>query len=360
MSKPRASPITDFLDFWSILFLNDILQSNNMSERNLYAKAYFNWIRMEYEENPSKSVLPWQIEDYRELSTAHLFERLTELDLPLSEEQYLLKAENYPSPEQLTQFFCANQELKSPVYLILFELWRRLLPDKGTLSIFGDELDYRITLYFSDPESEHGIANLLPRLLEILEESAELGQTHSAVFAAISRYVAHDLEGFIYDYIFDLIDLRNDLEAADLLKTFYPYMADPMRFDFLQDRLLLLMDSHEGNLRFIQLLKQLTNHPDLDLVFEITACLIHHGDPELFHKFAQLALSRLETEEDLQELLAIIADYCHFVEKDDEEEEIQSRFSHRVKNNPAAALSNKDPDLIYLKKLLEDPKWSKI
>lgn len=331
-----------------------------MPERNLYPKAYFNWIRIQDEENPSTSALPWQVEDYRELSTVTLFERLSEMDVAISEEQFLLTAENYQSPEQLTHFFCPSKDLESPVYLILFELWRRLLPEKETLSIFGDELDFRINLYLDNPESNNGIANLLERLLEILEESTQLGNTPPAVFASISRYSAHDLEGFLYDYVSDLIDNGNDLEASDLLKSFYPYMSDPSWFDFLEARLLILIDSHEGNLRFLKLLKQVTANPDLDLIFEIAACLIHHGDPELFHLYAELALKLLKSEEDLQELLAIIADYCHFVEKDVEEKEIQSRFSRRLKNNPAEALSPKDPDLLYLQKLLQDPKWSKI
>ena len=197
----------------------------------------------------------------------------------------------------------------------------------------------------------------MQRLQEILEESTDPRESPRAIFAALIRHVAHDLEGFLYDYISDQIDARNDLESAELLRVFYPYIADIAWFDFLNARLLILIDSHEGNLAFNKLLDQTL---DLDLLLEIATFLIHHGDPALFQKAAKLAAAQLKTEEDLQELMAIVADYCHFVEKDQEEEQIQARFSKRLKQNRNTLLSPQDPDLTFLRDLLENTEWTKI
>lgn len=333
------------------------MASNNLQ---LYPKAYFNWVRLKWEHMPSYPVEPWQVEDYRDFTIETLFEKLASLGLTLTEENFLLVAENYQSPEELTHYLWSKKENEFPIYLILFELWRRLLPEKDSLSIFCDEFDNRMRLYLKDPTHDHGLSNSLQRLQEILEESTDLGDSPRAIFTTLSRHVAHDLEGFLFDYITDQIDARNDLEAAELLKSFYPFVAGIMSFNFLSARLLILIDAHEGNLAFIKLLEHLSESPDLDLLLEIAAFLIHHGDPHLFQKAARLSVDHLKTEEDLQELLAIIADYCHFVEKDREEEKIQAVFKKRLEKETEAPVKTTDPDLIFLKTLLEDAEWAKI
>ncbi len=326
----------------------------------LYPKAYFNWVRLKWEHSPSFPIEPWQVEDYRELSIENLFERLSRLGLTLTEENFLMMAEAYQSPEEFTHYLWSKKENEMPIYLLLFELWRRLLPEKESLSVFCDELDNRIRFYLKDPSHDHGLSNALQRLQEILEESVDLGENNRAVFVSLSRHVAHDLEGFLFDFISDQIDIRNDLEAAEWIRAFYPYVLDVFCFDFLNARLLTLVDPHEGNLTFIKLMDRLKAAPDLDLILEITAFLIHHGDPHLFQKAARLCLDHVKNEEDFQELLAIVADYCHFVEKDKIEEQIQAVFSKRLAHSAKADLKASDADIVFLRNLLEDAEWAKI
>jgi hypothetical protein len=167
----------------------------------------------------------------------------------------------------------------------------------------------------------------------------------------LERHVAYDLEGFLYDYIADQVEENNDLEATELLNTFYPYVSETLWFDFLKARLLILIDPHEGNLAFQKLLEQKL---DVDLLLEISAFLVHHGDPSLFQKTSQLAFNQIETEEDFQELLATVGDYCHFVEKEDEESKIQSLFAKRMKQSSVKVFSPKDPDALFLQKVLDE------
>jgi len=298
----------------------------------LYPKAYFNWLRLKKEADPSFSVEPWQIEDYRELSIEALFQRLSTWGLQLSEENFLMVAENYQSPEELTHFLWPQQENEFPIYLLIFELWRRLLPEKQSLSIFCDELDHRIK-----EGDESSLQNMLIRLEEILDENEN--ENPKAIFFTLTRHMSHDLEGFLYDYISDQIDKNNDLYASELLGSFYPYMSDLMWFNFLRARLLIKVDLHEGDLAFKTILEKTK---DLDLILEIASFLVNHGDPHLFQKAALLALDHLETDEDFEELVATVADYCHFMDKDQEEKLVKKADKNRIRE------------------LLNDPEWVKI
>jgi hypothetical protein len=328
-----------------------------MNNPQLYPKAYFNWVILKWEHNPSFQIEPWQVEDYRELSISTLFDRLASLGLKLSEEKFMMMAEGSSSPEEFTHNIWPDKENEMPIYLILFELWRRLLPEKISISIFCDELDNQIRLYLKDPKQDHGISNALQKLQELLEDSTDLGENSRAIFATLSRHVAHDLEGFLFDYISDQIDAGNNLEATELIRIFYPYIKDVICFDFLKARLLMLLDPHEGNVAIQKLLDKLT---DLDLALEIAAFLVHHGDPSLFQKATKFCLNVIQTEEDFQELLAIVADYCHFVEKDREEEQIQAVFAKRLDIPATTPVNAADKDVIFLKNLLEDPEWAKV
>ena len=110
----------------------------------LKGKALYNLLRINWLEDPSIGVQPWQVEDYRVLSTADLFSKLEKLKIPLNEESFLLYVESSDSPEELVECLCLDDEdleISDQSYLLLFELWRRLIPEKESLSIFCDELD---------------------------------------------------------------------------------------------------------------------------------------------------------------------------------------------------------------------------
>jgi len=324
----------------------------------LFPKAYFNWLRQQWETDPKTAVEPWQVEDYREFLTANILERLNILGFSLTVEEFLQVSENFKSPEELTHQLSPEKPNQLPIYLLLFELWRRLLPDKQSISVICDELDYSIKLYMKEPMQEKvHLRNSLQRIEEILEKSVDDGQPPKASFDALQRHIAYDFEGFLYDYITDHIEEKNDLEAAELLNTFYPYVSETPWFDFQKARLLILIDPHEGNLAFQNLLSQ---NLEIDLLLEIAAFLVHHGDPSLFQTTAQLALQKTETEEDFQELMASIGDYCHFVEKDNDELKIQKLFANRIERDPDQPFDRKDPDVLVLQEILSQLQQTEI
>src|SRR5690606_18870981 len=124
-------------------------------------------------------------------------------------------ADSCDTPEELTDLLlpdAAAEKQRDSVYLILFKLWRRLVPKKQSLSVFCEELDHQIFLYdMGELSSDEPIQDALANLLEILDENADSGVDPQEVLQAITEYCAHDLESFILDYISDLLDSGNSL-----------------------------------------------------------------------------------------------------------------------------------------------------
>lgn len=327
----------------------------------LQAKALHNLLRQEALSDPSPIYEPWQIEDYRELSTYELFHRLETLGLHLTEENFLIYGENYDNPEELTLTIWPSQDHKDHIYLLLFELWRRLLPEKQSLSIFCDELDHRIDLYEKDPISqESALQNMLIRFGEILNEQQDTGSKPKVIFQAIALHSAHDLSSFLYHYITDQIDNEHFEYAAELVEDFYPFIPDPSGFDFLNVQILAHTNIHEANLVLQRILKELKKTGNLDLLLEISSFLTSHGDPHLFHQAVRQAFELIRIEEDFQELLAIAADYYGFCDMEEEEKKLQTIFTKRSGKDPETPLVKHDPDVQTFSSFLEDADWSKI
>lgn len=309
----------------------------------LHLKAFYNLLRS----RPSGDKKPWQVEDLREASTGELFRRLQALGFAFDEETFTIYAETHEAPEELVS------PGEDEAYLLFFELWRRLIPEKQSLSILGDELDYRIA-------HKAPLESMLLRLQEILNDLVDEGASPPEAFQMFSQYSAHDLESFLYDYISDLIDTENLLDAAEILDSFYPFFSEAIWFDFLRARILIPADPHEANIVLKSILDELGDDPDLDLLLELSAFLVHHGDPHLFHQSLRQAYNLLSIEEDFQEILAIAADYYQCLDMEKEAKEIQTLFAKRKKRNLAESLSRSDPDLTTFGNYLEDADWSKV
>jgi len=174
-------------------------------------RALYNLLRMNWLNDPSLEVEPWQVEDYRQLSLSDLFTQLKESDIQLDKISFITYADECDSPEQLTEYFIGDRHLEIPhedqIYLLVFELWRRLMSEKPSLSIFCDELDHQIYLY------DHGqltsplhLQTALANLLTILEENVDEGIQPTEAFRLISTCCANDIEAFLYDFISEQID----------------------------------------------------------------------------------------------------------------------------------------------------------
>ena len=318
----------------------------------LKGKALFNLLRINWLEEKSRDVKLWQVEDLRKLSIEELFSRLKALRLILSEESFYLYAENCASPEELVDCIWIDEEElegRDKAYLVLFELWRRLLPHKFSLCIFCDELDQWIELYDSgELEEEEPLQKALAILEDLLDEGYDREHDAKKIFTEIASYCAHDLERFIFDYISDQITQKNTTYASELVDAFCAYSTDKRWFNLLRARLFYISDLGKSNVIYGRNLEELIESPDLELILLIAESLIHHGDVHLFKQAVKQAIPLLKKEEEFQNLLAMIAEYYRCLDRDEEEKEIASLLEARAAQPLEKFLDPSDPALPQL------------
>jgi len=284
-------------------------------------RARFNLLRMNWLDNPALSVEPWQVEDYRALSVGELFQGLKRLGVALDEVHFKAYADHSSSPEELTATLVSEENLEQfdPLYLIIFELWRKLYPEKASLSIFCDELDHLITLYDQGQLGhEEALVEALDDLEQVLDEHADQGEDPKVLFEEISLYCAQDLESFIYDFASELIDREEQLQASEIIDGFLPYISDIKWFDFLQLRLLTPVDTDEADAMLARLLNDQELHPDLEFLLEMARFLVNQGSQEYFLQVIKMACPLVESEEDFQELLAITYEFYRLLDREEE------------------------------------------
>jgi len=322
----------------------------------LKGKALFNLLRISWLEDRNSEVKKWQVEDLRELDIKEIFSRLKKLGLILNEESFYLYAENCANPEDLVNYIWIETEDfegHDQTYLLLFELWRRLLPDKLCLSIFCDELDQLIDIYDKgELENEESLQNALSILEDILDDSYDEGNEAKKVFSEVTSYCAHDLERFIFDYISDQIVEKDETYASELVDAFYDYVSDQRRFDLLRARFLALFDLKESNLIYGRILEELREEPDLELVLLVGESLIHHGDVRLFMQAIKQALPLLTKEEEFQNLLTMIAEYYRCLDRDEEEKIIKGLLDARSSHSLSAPVDSSDKAILRISNLI--------
>lgn len=322
----------------------------DIERRSLYNSLRQNWLR-----DPSVSVEPWQVENYRHLSLENLFQRLKLQDISLEKGTFLDRAEQVDTPEELTELLLEKLEVDATthdqVYLLVFELWRRLLPEKPGLTIFCDELDHQISSYDTG-EMDHPIAieDILANLKVILDEHADDGGDPVELFETICSGCANDLESFLYDFIAEQIDADNISYASELLDAFSEYVSDVKWFDFLKAQVLFSSDPAVSNQIIQQLIKD--SKKDLEFNLEILAFLVLAGDQRDFIHLAKKTTPLLTSEEDFRDLLSISIDFYHRLDDEEGEQAIQAILKRRSGKDLQKPIDQNDPDFAELFKAM--------
>lgn len=321
-----------------------------------HTKALYRLFRMNYEEDPSLPCEPWQVEDLNQVRSEEIFTRLEQFGVSLNVQRFRLYADSAETPEDLSEYICTKFQIhgaQDQVYLLLFELWRRYLPEKQSLSVFCDELDRRISKYDqgsfpSDEFIQDGLANLE----EILDENSDIGADPAQIFASLTAYCAHDLESFLYDYIYEQIESGNESYALELLDGFYAYMSDLKWFDFLRACLISTRDIGEANEIIAHILLELEKEPSLVLQMEILRFMTRAGDRDLFNLLVKRTQPLLQTEEDFLELMEIVADFFRRLDQEEIEKSIQSLMQKRAHLEPRKSFTLRDPDVNAFNQLI--------
>lgn len=316
-------------------------------------KALYNSLRMNWLRDPELTVADWQVENLRLLSTEELFNRLSVLGFVFDPIHFMSLADNYDTPEELGDelFEEEDAEEADQGYLIFFELWRRLLPEKQSLSLFCDELDHQIHLYDTHPDNDPVIfQDTIGRLLQILNENADSGLSPEVCMENLAAQSANDVEQFLYDYFSEEIEQGNLSWASDFIEGFAPFVQDKRWFEFLELRLKAEQDEIDLESEITSLLKKSPDEP-LDFYLEILEFLTKHGDQKVFSLVAKKALPLLTNFEDLIDLIAISADFAHFLDDEKRENELL-RLLKSVESKEDMPLTPNDPAISQYKKIL--------
>ncbi len=312
-------------------------------------RALYNSLRMNWHSDPKIKVEPWQVEDYRSLSFDILFSRLKEKKISFDRNTFIESALNFDSPEDFIDHLLddssLNAEEQDQIYLVMFELWRRLVPEKQSLSVFCDELDHQIFAYDQgNLDQDESIQDVLANLQVILDENADQGSPPSDLFDGVCQACANDIESFLYDFISEQIDLKNYDYASELIEGFSQYIHEVKWFEFLQVRLLSFTDEAACKILSRHLVKNCTSQNDLEYDFEVLSFLAQGGDPRDFLEVFKSAIKRLKIEEDFQDMLSICIDYFHYLDNEEKELAVKKIGENRLKKSPQALFNLKDAD----------------
>lgn len=323
-------------------------------------KALFNLLRMNWLLEPVQDVVEWQVEDYRALSTDQLFKRLEKEEIRLDVPSFIAHADPFETPEEFTSELLADSHnddaTEDRVYLLVFELWRRLVPEKSCVSIFCDELDHQIALYDAgELETAEHLEDAIANLQAMLDENTDLGNDSKEVFQTVAEASANDLEDFLYDFIAEQIDQDNDVYASELLDGFYNYVKEVKWFDLLRARIVAMNDPAAARFLIRQLVTDWAAENDLGFNLEVLSFMVLGGEREVFTTLVKQSLPLLEQEAEFKDLLGICAEYFQRIDYDSEESEINGWLAARAKRPPNARLDPKDPVCHQLIKLLSTP-----
>lgn len=336
--------------------LSQIFKMVYNERMQLQRRALYNSLRMRWIEDSTLGVEPWQVENYRKLSLDLIFDRLHEKELPLDRVSFLAFADTVDTPEDFTDEMLADTSLSAveqdQVYLLVFELWRRLKPEKPCLSIFCDEMDYQIHLYdLGETEEAEAIQDILANLKVILDENIDHGANPKEAFEIVADSCANDIESFLYDFISEQIDNRNISYASDLIDAFFDYVSDVRWFKLLKARILAVNDPVSADV-IVRQLVQSDKNPDMELCFDLLAFMVQNGTKDLLLQLVKRMLPLLKTEEDFQDLLTMTADFYHCLDNESIEKSVQNLLSQRSSLVPTAPFHHKDPAALQLLKIL--------
>lgn len=313
-------------------------------------RALYHLLRMNWLQEPHLSVEPWQVEDYRSLPLSILFERLQDFGVHLNRTSFIAHADVCDSPEDLTEHLIGSSTLATPkedqIYLITFELWRRLMAEKPSLSILCNELDYQIHLYDQQLERDPlALQEALEKFIKILDKNVDEGISPDQALKLISAYCANDVETFLYDFISDQIDEEQDSYAHELLEAFDPYLGENKWFKLIRLRLFGHAHSKMAQNLVEQIIEEYSSDQELDFELEFLSVLGELEDRLHFSILSKQILSHLKHEEQFRDLLVIGIDYFHRLNQENQAFQLESILNKRSSLPSEKEIHADDPDL---------------
>lgn len=324
---------------------------------HLERKALYNLLRLNWLNDPSLDVEPWQVADYRQMTNAALLDKLRACGINLDQDTFPALTQDCESPEEFADSLLSEDmsiATQDQIYLLIFEMWRRFLPDTLCLSIFCDELDHQINLYDAgELEREESLQDVLDALGNILDENSDQGIDPVTALESIGASCANDLESFLYDYISEQIDDGNLSYASDLIDTFYDYISDVVWFDFLRARTIYARDWEAAHAIIMQIRQETKDEPNLELNLEILSMLSLGGKLPLVKAIVNESIPLLEVEEDFQDILTLCEDFFRCADNEEMEKAIEKILQKRKDISLEKPINQRDQDIALLQQLLK-------
>ncbi len=189
-------------------------------------RAYYNILILNKLREGKFTDAKWDCLDYRQMALSEIFFSLEKLGIYFTTDSFVSFCIEIDTPEELVdKLIYENGEGKRKIYLLVFELWRRLLPEKKTVSIVCDELDHTIAIY-EDHQADAKLYEGLLAVLEILHRNAQFSDAPRELFKRLTLYIAHDLENVISTYIESKIGGPEEEKIITLLNAFIPFVEE--------------------------------------------------------------------------------------------------------------------------------------
>lgn len=318
---------------------------NTIERRALYTLLRINWLN-----DPSLQVEPWQVEDYRAIPLFELFERLKQFQIQLDRSTFTAFADESDSPEELTEqligdaVFTAAEE--DQIYLLVFELWRRIYSEKPSISILCNELDHQIFLYDNDEiENPLALQDALIHFSQILDQNVDEGVSPSEAIQLISTYCANDVETFLYDFITQQIEEDNESYAQELLDEFEVYLNDNKWFQLLRLRICHNIHGKTAQKLLQNLIDEKLKGNDVEFNLEFLSLMTGIVPETVFCRLIRETWALIQNEEDFQDLLSIAIDYFQRLDRDVETHLLESILKKRKAHPLEHPIDQTAPDL---------------
>jgi hypothetical protein len=314
-------------------------------------KAHYNLLKAQVAWDPHTPHESWMIEDLSKVGDDQIFERLKQLRIPVGHDTLKRYLEELETPEDFLEAVTLETDSVEKVeqaYLLLFELFKRHAPDANCLSVFADRLDSSIQLYEkSQGKNWSKVAEELKQLESILRENLANVKNPNEILEKISRYFAYDLEGFIYDFIADLIDRQEEVLAEEFIDQFFEYLTKPYWFSLLEFYL------KGADLEQLENLADLSaDTQDFDFGLEVLY-ILKEEDSERFFPLLSALIEMAKEEAEFVELLTVAQEV--FEEKDRLRElsEIKKILDSRAQIDEKRRIHSQDTGLIHFKKIVD-------
>lgn len=320
-------------------------------------RALYHTLRVNWQLDPTLSVQAWQVEDYRKIPSEQLFSRLNQLGVPLDYGRFVALAESEDSPEDFAETVLPDEvqeaEIADKIYLIVFELWRRFLSERQTLSLFCDEWDHQIDLYEEGKlETQEGLDDAISRFMTLLEEAEDQKEDPKELYESILEGCAHDLEAFLYDFAKEQLEEHNVSYAEEIVDAFLPYAREKRWFNLLYMEILNGKEPQSALRLIHQTLKEALQQKDLEFNLEFLAFLAEYSETKPFLQLCKAIIPDLQIEEDFWDLLSSCETFFRFKDLESQEDWVKALRIRRFKNDPERPFSPGDPDLKELQKNL--------